>query len=201
MPWTKVPDKQNLDPFTEIMWDTYVRDNFNAGCVSLIAAATPASAATITFSSIPQTYEGLLLVYSLRNSNVSLSSSFSIIFNNDSTAIYYSNLQQNTGTTASASETLANATAVGAAVPAANATANERGFGIIFVDEYAKTDRLKHIELFYALKTAQAAATDMITAQEGGLWNSAAAINRVQFISQSIGATTLTGNISLYGVA
>lgn len=101
MAFTTVPDKSVGDPFTEAMWDTYIRDNFNKSVVrpiNQIYVAIPAGG--IDFVNIPADFGHLLFVGALRTDAAIQYSSAFFRFNLDSSPVYNYHIQGWNGGTA-----------------------------------------------------------------------------------------------------
>lgn len=62
MTFIPVPDKAVDDDFTELMWDTYIKDNLNIGVARPLGHAAFANVANVQFASIPATHEHLIVI-------------------------------------------------------------------------------------------------------------------------------------------
>lgn len=89
MGFTTVPTKIAGDVWTEAMWDTHVKDNFNTGTVVKIESVTlTVAAATITFAAIPQSWTHLYLVGFTRGDSAVAANQVLGNFNADTAANY-----------------------------------------------------------------------------------------------------------------
>lgn len=110
-----------------------------SGALTFISQQTlGAAAASVTFSSIPQTYEDLIVVISGRGDTAATEAIVYANINGDSGANYYTQrLYSHTGT--SPFNSVADTKLMLCNIPAATAPANRAGQVEIFFDNYAKT--------------------------------------------------------------
>lgn len=190
--FTTIPDKTAGDPFTEAMWDTYLRDNGNSGYVRLIAETTlGASAANVDFTSIPTTFSHLLLTWQARSDAAVTASTLLVRFNGDSAANYAWEKLDAIAAAASAASFTAQTSIQIDALVGASAPASQSGFGHAWIPNYLGVTFFKQISLIGGQSTYAQLHT--------GLWSSTAAINRVTILPTT-GNFVAGTRFSLYGV-
>ena len=168
----------------------------------LISTQTLASAnSTISFTSIPATYDHLIIKATLRGDNASTGATVAFRMNNDASSnySYRTVLQYNTAniyTPYSATSdsfmyigTVAGATAGSNMWGPLDATIGDY-CGSLFKSVFATSGNM--------LETNDVNKQTMIT---GNLWKSTAAINRVDVIHASSGSWIAGSTVSLYGLA
>ena len=171
-----------------------------APALTLIASAVlGADAASFSFTSIPGTYNHLVVRFVLRQTAAGVSNrQIHLRFNNDSSSIY--DTQQLVGNNSSASAaafSAANVAILGYS-PAATATANYASAGVIEIPGYALTTFFKHGTCQTGTDTNGAAANFRSDATSF-VWRSTAAINRIDLLPWS--NNFLAGSAAyLYGV-
>jgi len=134
----------------------------------------------VTFSSIPSTYRNLSLCYVTRTSNASYQN-IGLRMNNDSSAIYSWQTERNTGVSTMAAQGTVNDTSinVGFAV-ASSAGTGEATSGQIAIPNYKQTTYQKAAHFAWALRDT--VNTNFYNANGSGVWNSTAAITRLDLI-------------------
>jgi len=160
------------------------------GLVLLATATLPSVAATVDFTSIPQTpYTHLRILYTLRTTSAVYAEVFGYRFNNDSGANY--------------NDPALNRTYIRSHYQYGIAGASKGGLdfspGEIVIQNYANTALWKGA---YSIGSAADNGGDTFQGQGGcaGIWKSAAAINRVTIFVPS-GASFAAGSRAyLYGV-
>ena len=171
-----------------------------APALTLIASAVlGADAASFSFTSIPGTYNHLVLRFVLRQTTAGVSNrQIHLRFNNNSSSIY--DTQQLVGNNSSASAaafSAANVAILGYS-PAAVATANYASAGVIEIPGYALSTFFKHGTCQTGTDTNGAAANFRSDATSF-VWRSTAAINQIDLLPQS--HNFLAGSAAyLYGV-
>lgn len=174
-----VPDRAVGAPFTEQMWDEYIRDNLNMGVVRPIAETIlGADTATIDFTSIAADHMHLLLVVHARTTAAATSGDMLVRFNNDATAIYDRQLIQGIGGTASAAEGLAQTSGSIGSFPGGTAAANRFGGAMFFIPHYANAVHHKTGIAFGGRFTSTTTGTGVSSCRMTH-WRSTAAINRI----------------------
>lgn len=165
---------------------------------SIATATGTGSSGTITFSSIPSTYKHLQIRYIGRSDEVATVRNLNIRLNGDTGTNYvYHNLTGD-GTTATAAGVTAVAQMLVRPIPAASASANIMGAGIIDIHDYASTTKNKTVRTFVGAD-ANTASTDWKVSLFSGLWLNTAAITSISLIAQS-GNFTTDSTFALYGI-
>ena len=149
------------------------------------------AAASIEFTSIPQTFTDLVIVTSVRNSGIGVSNNLFFRFNGLDTNRSYRMLY---GTGTQALNTSDTKLELGQ-IPASGATANTFSNGEVYVSNYSGSQD-KSMSISNVRENNLAAARLSISA---GLWANTAAITSVLF---TVGSDNLVAGstISLYGV-
>jgi len=147
-------------------------------------------AASIDFTSIPQTYTDLLILVSGRSAAADTKASYKIIFNNGTgNSSYY--LQGSGSATSSATFT-----AFAGFDPAATATASVFGNASIYIPNYAGSTN----KSFSVDAVSEHNATEAYQILTAGIWSNSAAINRVT-LSMIFGSNYAQySSASLYGI-
>lgn len=199
MAWTSVPDKASGDVFTEANWDTHIRDNLNTGVPVMLADSTlGASAASIDFTSINQTFTHLMLVCYLRSDTVATTQNANVRFNADTGSNYDYQSLNGSAATAAAAETFAGSTIFAGTIPAASATANVFGGIVIEIPYYSQSTNNKALIATSALKSGTTTGTLGIRTN-AGFWRSSAAITQVTILP-SLNNFAAGSRITLYGM-
>lgn len=168
------------------------------GAQEIAQTVLGASAASISFTSIPATFESLLLVVSGRADSAFPSDYVQARFNNDSGANYYDQFVLGQGTSPTAFADAAASSVGTGKVPAGTATANRGGQFASIVAGYARTTFQKSVMTLCAYST-DATSTGQQVLISGGLWASTAAINRWDIFASS--GNLIAGTIAtLYGL-
>lgn len=158
-----------------------------------------ASAASISFTGIPATYEDLLLVVMGRTDRAALNDLLRIRFNNDSAANYYSQAISASAAAVAATEELAQTSGWVGQFAGNTATAGLPGIAHILIPAYARTVFQKIARCQGAYSAANT-TTNQILRSLMTRWASTAAINRVDVLPGT-GPNFLTGTVaSLYGI-
>jgi hypothetical protein len=202
MSFSVVPDKSVGDIFTEVMWDTYIKDNMNKGVMRPIGDTTLGfSAASITFSSITTDWAHLWLVFYGRGDSIAPTQAVTMRFNSDSGANYdHTDFNSNnTGAfTPGSREQFAQTSFWVGLMPAGTASANLFGGPVVFIPNYANTANNKCMVGHSAQKTA--ATTGLVMMDTfGGQWRSNAAITTVTLLPGANNFVTGT-RATLYGL-
>jgi len=151
-----------------------------------------ADAASVTFSSIPQTYTDLVLISNTRSTRASnAGDSGRIRFNSDSGTNYSTTVLQGDGSVAESTR-FTNATFAYMRVPAATATANVFSPSIWNIINYANTTTNK-TTITRAQSVSESVELDI------NLWRNTAAITTID-ISVSNGNLVSGSTFNLYGI-
>ena len=147
------------------------------------------TATTYTKSSIPSSYEHLYFLVSARNNTSSIDINNTFYFNNSTAADYsYTTLfTQLTGTTISAGVSNAQSHIIG--VYSAGSTVFNDTFAVteIWIPNYSNTSNWKQ------------AVIKNVVPNDAGLWQSTAAINRIDLVASS-GSFMAESTFTLYGI-
>lgn len=167
-----------------------------SGAFESIASATgTGSSATITFTSIPSTYQSLQLRYIARSTEASASTNFQIRLNNDSGNNYADHNLDGNGATVSAGGGASVGEIDLGRVAGGSATADIVGVGIVDIHDYASTTRNKTIRTFSGNDRNGAGNVYLFS----GLWMNTAAVNRLDIFVTGGSLSTIT-SIALYGI-
>jgi hypothetical protein len=160
----------------------------------LIASSTVGSggAASIDFTSIPSTFTDLALYVSTRQSRSETTSNIKIEFNGSTSNLSCRYLQGFGSGAGSGSS----GTAIFAKSPAASATSNTFGNGLIYIPNYAGSTN-KSVSWDMVTETNATAAEAFLTA---GLWANTAAITSIKLSSLSSDNFAQYSTAYLYGV-
>lgn len=108
--------------------------------MELITATTLSTpAASVTFNSIPQTYNHLLLKYSVRGTESNFTTGITLLLNNNSSTVNSRTTLTGTGTTASSSQSSLASLLFGGTMPSASNTASTFGSSEIFIPNYTSS--------------------------------------------------------------
>ena len=156
------------------------------------------TAASFDFTSIPATYEDLVIEVMGRGDTAAGFTQLNMTFNGDTGSNYDWQQSYTTGNTASGAQTVAGSSLLVATLAAANASAGAAGSSQIVIPNYARTTFRKTMQVEGLGVTAADALGVYQTFIICGDWRSTAAINRVTL-------TTTAGNliagsvVTLYG--
>lgn len=158
------------------------------GCIS--DSTLSGSAASFDITGIPAVYAHLMIVLYARGTASAATIAPIVRFNNDSSGVY--NDTRGTG------QTGISVSASGNALPAATATANLFGGAMIFVPHYAGTSNFKSLSSdLSAFDSGGSEAFAANAGAQGGVWKSAAAINRITILPSS-GSWAAGSRCSIY---
>jgi len=137
--------------------------------------------ATVTFSSIPQTYTDLICVIEGRGSRADFDDGVSIRFNSDTASNYSWSALTGSGTAASSTRQ-ANTTSILGRIISASATANARSNLIMHINNYSNTTTYKTVLERY--NEPPTGGADYGMGAIVGLWRNTAAITTLSFFSE-----------------
>jgi len=147
-------------------------------------------AASIDFTSIPATATDIMLVYSLRTTQATVSTSISLTLNGSSTGFTMRGLYGTGSSTASFTGTTYAGESDGA-----NATANTFSNNSLYIPNYAgSTNKSYSIDSVTESNTGT-----VIQMLDAGLWSNTAAINAISLVAAS-GTFVQYSTATLYGV-
>ena len=168
----------------------------SSGALTQIAKTVVAVAGTVTFSSIPNTYENLVIVLMGASASAGGNDTLVVQFNGD-TAGNYDYVQMNDNGTAVGQQTGVSQGSLWVGVlPAAARTTNFVGMARILIPSYART-------VFH--KCARSESWFMQTAgnqtlyEFGGIWHSTAAITSIAVKTGGAGGLDVGTVVTLYG--
>jgi hypothetical protein len=151
-------------------------------------------AASIEFTSIPQTYTDLMLVYSARGARVAASEDLYIRFNGLSTNLSSRVVFGNGASAASFSDASINY--IGQ-LPANTATSSVFGNGSIYIPNYTSATA----KSMSGDAVTENNATTAITALAAGLWNATSPITQINLYASVSGSFLQFSSASLYGIS
>jgi hypothetical protein len=154
-----------------------------------------ASAASITFSSIPQTFTDLVVMCSLRNATAGTAQSGWVKFNGSSTGYAHKYLSGDGASASSAGDAAATRIYIGQ-VDGATATANTFANVSIYIPNYTSAN-YKSVSIDGVQETN---ATTAYATLSAGLWSNTAAITSIS-LETTAGDYVQYSEVSLYGVA
>ena len=161
----------------------------------LIEAKTlSSSAASIEFTSIPQTYTDLILVYSARTNDAARTDEARITFNNN-TSNYSWKMLYGSGSSGNSAASASDSSIPGMQIPGGGATANTFSSGQVYIPNYTSSNN-KSISSEAIQEDNQTLAYMKIVA---GLWSNSAAITSVK-LSGATGSFVQYSSAYLYGI-
>lgn len=200
MTYTVVPDVDAGASFTEAMWDTYIKDNLNAGLARPLAhTQLGAPAASLTLSSIPGTFGSLLCAWSARSDFAGNNHAMGLRFN-ASGGTGYDYQRVFTQATTGAAFALGDSFGPIALIPANTAVGNSWGTGFVFIPNYANANVQKTWYSVGSAKWGTVTNTYQVHAYTGIQDDTTAAITSLYFLPDN-SANFITGTrFTLYGL-
>ena len=165
---------------------------------SIATASGTGSADTITFSSIPGTYQHLQIRGITRNTNASVRADFGIRLNGVTTTSYAQHNIYGDGSTVTAGGSASTNYAFLGWAPAANATSNIVGATIIDIHDYASTTKNKTIRAISG-NDLNSATTDATIWLASGLFVNTSAVTSVT-LRAPFGSWSTQTTFALYGI-
>jgi len=163
---------------------------------SIATATGTGSSGTITFSTIPSTYQHLQIRYNARCTRVNTDAGVHLQFNSDTGTNYTLHQLTGAGSGVSANgSTSQNYITIGVAT-ADSSPANVMGVGIIDIHDYANTSKYKTVR---SLVGDDQNNTNGVIYLRSGLWLSTSAITDISIIAQ-VDSWTTTTTFALYGI-
>jgi hypothetical protein len=167
---------------------------------SIATATGTGSSGTITFSSIPATYQHLQLRILARGSAASAGADLWFRLNSDTATNYAQHTLMGDGSAASAAG-IANSTSMyanvaGSSIPAASATASAMGTIIVDIHDYVSTTKNKTLRTFGGFDVNGTGGRIYLSS---GLWRSTTAVNAIT-VNLDSGNFTTSSVVSLYGI-
>lgn len=152
-----------------------------------------AGSAEVTFTSIPQTFDDLLLVYSLRGSNTNVPYSNARLFFNGSTSNLAARRLFGGGSGSGESYTDTN---LGGLIASANSTSNTFGSSQLYVSNYAGSQNKPYSIDSVSENNATSAYQEIIA----GLWSQSSPLTSITIQNESTTSFTQYSSASLYGI-
>ena len=169
------------------------------GAWTLLSTTTLGSATTFDVSSISGSYNDLYCCAIIRSANADVDDDVTWRLNADSGSNYYRQMINANATTITATEIIGNSWLFAGFVPGASATANLFGVVELTIYGYASTSWKKAM-VYRSFGPSNAAAAGLYLRSGAGLWNSTAAVNRVQISVNSGAANFAIGSqLRIYG--
>jgi hypothetical protein len=164
---------------------------------SIATATGTGSSGTITFSSIPSTYQHLQIRCIVRNTSSSTASNLQL--NNDTGSNYTRHEIQGTGSAVSASGSISQTSMLCFRPAVSTQTADCVGVAIIDIHDYASTSKYKTIRSFFGVDTNSGSTTDRLLLTSG-LWLSTSAISTITLSLAASNNFTTSSTFALYGI-
>ena len=175
--------------------DAYIPTSFE----SIATATGTGSSGTITFNSIPGTYQHLQIRALAQDSNTNdFAASYDLRFNNDSGTNYAKHRLFGEGSYVAADGQTSSTRIRFDNAASRSATANTMGVGIIDILDYASTTKNKTVRGFTGADNNLAANDSYFVTLTSGLWLSTSAITRIDLIAGNNFTTRTT--FALYGI-
>lgn len=168
---------------------------------SIASATGTGSSATITFSSIPSTYQHLQIRWMAKNSNnIDNVGNVRVQFNSDTGANYARHELYGDGSAAGAdyATSTTSVNLIGAGMANGSGITNIMGVGIMDIHDYANTSKNKVFRTFYG-GDANISDTAFKVRLTSGLWMSTSAITSITLESTFTNFSTST-QFALYGI-
>jgi hypothetical protein len=161
---------------------------------SIATTITSTSPSSVTFSSIPQTYQHLQLRYFARRSDAVGTTSISIQLNGDGGANYVRNELYQADTTATTSAATGQTQMSVGSITGASANAGSYGVGIIDILDYANTNKNTVVRAITGANNNGAGYSNLSV----GMWVNTAAVTSFTF---TIGSSFVNNStFALYGI-
>lgn len=157
-----------------------------------IASTTLSSTGTVTFSSIPGTYEHLQLRVYARASGGFLATNLQIRLNNDSNTNYADHRLNGDGSVASVASSTASTIITAGRISASTAGSNRYGCSIIDILDYASTSKYKTVRTISG--NDNNGSGDAVF--HSGLWLSTSAVTQLDVVTSCVSGSVF----SLYGL-
>ena len=164
---------------------------------SIATATGTGSSTSITFSSIPATYQHLQIREMARGATTT-SASGRITFNSDTGSNYVWHQLTGTGAAVSAAAQISQTSMVGGIYPGASFSSNMMGVSIIDIHDYSSTTKNTTIRVFTGNDVNN--ATDCRIIMRSGLYINTAAISSITITNGDGINYTTTSTFALYGI-
>lgn len=170
------------------------------GMVLIASQTLAAPAASVVFSTIPQTYTHLLLTIDGATTDAALFGQLGIQFNGDTGANYDYESFSVTGSASGANPQFAQTKLSSVILSGLTATANTSGSGVVWMMNYKNSAFFKNSRTNYDRFETLGTTTTYGTGQISGLWRNTAAITSITLFDQSGGNLGTGSSFTLYGI-
>jgi len=154
------------------------------------------SSSTISFSSIPSTYQHLQIRYIGRVTNSDTADNIFMQFNSDTGSNYAWHYLLGDGSTVAASGAASQTRILSGRVSAATAASNLMGVGVIDILDYANTNKNKTARVL----TGQDRNGGGVITLHSGVWLNTSSINSITITNGSATNFTSATTFALYGI-
>lgn len=156
----------------------------SGGAWTKITDSSPSGTGTVTFSSIPNSYKHLVVLWGARGDQAATSTLINLTFNNDGGSNYFSE-RLNAGTAGTFVEQVGTTSGAIAAITAANGPANWASNGQIIIPNYANTTFNKTCFGMEGGAILAETSTNIRTLISTVYYKSTSAINRMDLVLAS----------------
>jgi hypothetical protein len=180
-------------------YDSFLAGNFIGGDYESIQTATigAGGSSTVTFSSIPSTYSHLQIRAISRSTSTNQFDNAMLTFNGDTSANYAQHQLYGNGTNPVVTDSTINRTNLESIFSTAStAIANNFGFGIMDILDYANTNKNKTTRTFTGFDKN---GTGGFIVLRSGLWRSTAAVTSIT-LTNSTNNFAQYSSFALYGI-
>lgn len=156
---------------------------------------------SISFTSVPQTYTDLMLLFSVRGSYANTRIATYVTFNGSGvnyTDKRYYGQDVTSGSMGSSTNDGSNNSIGGLRAPAANSTANYFGNSELYISNYTSTSIPKSV--LFSTVAENNATSDWNLSKGLGLWNDTSAITTVTIGTAGLGGFDQYSNAYLFGI-
>ena len=160
-----------------------------------IETVTLTSTGNISFSSIPQTYGSLRIVFRGRAAAATTAVGVGVRFNGDSASNYSFTFTQTNNATVSGGNVTTTSISFGV-IAAANADASNYGAGVIDIPQYSVTSTGYKTGVGSGGTGASATVANAYQRSVTGQWHNTAAITSIQVIADNATTTFLAGSFA-----
>ena len=178
-----------LNKYSSMMAGSAYLTDYQLISTTVLASNT----ASVSFSSIPNTYRHLQIRYAARTDVAAVADDLTLRFNGDSTSSYVWHALTGNGTTVSSLYTAASSWMTAGGLVGASAATNVFASGVIDILDYGQTKNktVKSLSGYYD--------STKKTLFESGLWLNTAAITSLTFFDANTANFVAGSRFSLYG--
>ncbi len=169
-----------------------------SGALTLLSTTTLSSAGSFDVSSISGSYNDLILVAIVRGSFSGTNDTLNMRFNNDTGANYAWQQLKATAGTASSVEVLTGTSFQVEKIPAGTSLANAFAVVEMTIYGYASTSWLKSAQ-WLSFEPIGTSTGNLVVLRNGGMWNSTAAITRIQLLGVNAANLVTGSQLRIYG--